>query len=60
VENNDDGSLEDPQRLENGELMRFDRVITNPPFSQNYSREGLPVPGALQVRFCPETGRRPT
>jgi len=26
-------TLEEPQHLENGEMMRFDRVIANPPFS---------------------------
>ena len=30
-------SLEDPQHIEQGELMRFDMVIANPPFSANYS-----------------------
>jgi type I restriction enzyme M protein len=31
-------TLEDPQHTEGGEIMHFDRVIANPPFSQNYSR----------------------
>jgi type I restriction enzyme M protein len=26
---------------ENGELMRFDRVISNPPFSQRYNKDGM-------------------
>jgi type I restriction enzyme M protein len=29
-----------PAHVEGGELMRFDRVITNPPFSQNYTDQG--------------------
>ena len=58
LENNDDGTLEDPAHLENGELMRFDRVITNPPFSQNYSREGLPFQERFKYGFCPETGKK--
>ena len=33
-----DDTLANPQHVEGGELMRFDRVITNPPFSQNYIR----------------------
>ena len=33
--------------------MRFDRVITNPPFSQNYSAGRHPVPGALRLRVLP-------
>lgn len=36
-----DDTLENPRHLERGELMRFDRVITNPPFSQNYKRDGM-------------------
>ncbi|MCL1678814.1 N-6 DNA methylase [Elizabethkingia miricola] len=30
-------TLEDPLNLENGQLKKFDRVIANPPFSQNYN-----------------------
>jgi len=29
-------TLHEPQHIENGELQRFDIVIANPPFSQNY------------------------
>jgi type I restriction enzyme M protein len=29
-------TLADPQHVEGGELMRFDRVLTNPPFSINW------------------------
>jgi type I restriction enzyme M protein len=36
-----DDTLSSPQHTENGELMRFDRVITNPPFSQKYSKKDL-------------------
>jgi type I restriction enzyme M protein len=35
-------TLGEPQHTKDGELMRFDRVITNPPFSQNSSQNGLP------------------
>ncbi|MBC8385346.1 MAG: type I restriction-modification system subunit M [Candidatus Cloacimonetes bacterium] len=31
-------TLDDPQHIENGELQRFDIVIANPPFSQNYDK----------------------
>jgi type I restriction enzyme M protein len=30
-------TLDDPQHIEKGELKRFDIVIANPPFSQNYN-----------------------
>lgn len=31
-----DDTLENPRHTEHGELMRFDRVLTNPPFSINW------------------------
>jgi len=50
--------IANPQHLEAGELMRFDRVISNPPFSQNYSREGLKFEERFRYGFCPETGKK--
>lgn len=46
-------TLADPLHTEGGELMRFDRVVTNPPFSQNYSQDGLlmPVRASLLTSF---------
>ena len=38
IENAD--TLEDPQILDKGQIRKFDRVLANPPFSQNYSRAG--------------------
>jgi type I restriction enzyme M protein len=34
-------TLMNPLHLENGELKTFDIVIANPPFSQNYSKDGM-------------------
>lgn len=31
-----DDTLADPQHVEDGELVRFDRILTNPPFSINW------------------------
>ena len=56
IQNED--TLTNPQHVEGGELMRFDRVITNPPFSQNYSRDGLRFPERFHYGFCPETGKK--
>lgn len=41
-------TLAEPQHVEGGELMRFDRVLSNPPFSTNWGsadtdRDGQPV-----------------
>ena len=39
-------TLKNPQHLDpNNELKRFDRVVANPPFSQNYSKTRLNLPG---------------
>ena len=39
IENGD--IIIDPKHIHQGELKRFDIVLANPPFSQNYSTEGM-------------------
>ena len=51
-------TLAEPLHTEGGELMRFDRVITNPPFSLNYTREGIPFPERFRYGWCPEGGKK--
>ena len=51
-------TLAEPLHTEGGELMRFDRVLTNPPFSQNYTRDGIPFPERFRFGFCPEGGKK--
>jgi type I restriction enzyme M protein len=51
-------TLAEPLHLDGGELMRFDRVITNPPLSQNYSADGLPFKERFAYGFCPEAGKK--
>lgn len=55
IENGD--TLEDPQLLEHGQIKTFDRVLANPPFSQNYSRDTLKFAHRFD-EFCPETGKK--
>ncbi len=55
IENAD--TLEDPQILDNGQIRKFDRVLANPPFSQNYSRANLKFSSRFR-EFCPETGKK--
>ncbi|MCZ8517559.1 type I restriction-modification system subunit M [Paenibacillus filicis] len=55
IENGD--TLEDPLVLENGQVRKFDRVLANPPFSQNYSRADLKFPNRFR-EWCPETGKK--
>jgi len=53
-----DDVLSNPLHLDGGELMRFDRVITNPPFSQNYSKDGMKFTERFRYGFCPESGKK--
>ena len=56
IENND--TLAEPEFLENGYIKQFDRVIANPPFSQNYSKAGMKFPGRFHYGFTPENGKK--
>jgi type I restriction enzyme M protein len=47
-----------PLHREAGELERFDRVIANPPFSQNYTRTNMEFPERFQWGWCPTTGKK--
>lgn len=58
LRNNDDGTLEDPAHIRGGELMRFDRVLTNPPFSLNYSKAAIPFPERFRYGYTPESGKK--
>jgi type I restriction enzyme M protein len=58
LRNNDDGTLEDPAHTSGGELQRFDRVITNPPFSLNYAKEGIPFAERFPYGYTPEKGKK--
>ena len=55
IENGD--TLEDPQILDHGSIRKFDRVLANPPFSQNYSRATLKFASRFR-EWCPETGKK--
>ena len=53
-----DDTLSSPLHTDGGELLRFDRVISNPPFSQNYVRSEMKFPGRFRYGFCPESGKK--
>ncbi len=55
IENGD--TLEDPLILDNGQIRKFDRVLANPPFSQNYTRANMKFPTRFR-EWCPETGKK--
>jgi type I restriction enzyme M protein len=51
-------TLREPQHLDDSnELKRFDRVVANPPFSQNYIRKDLKFSGRFPV-MMPEKGKK--
>ena len=56
IENDD--TLENPTFVEAGYIKQFDRVIANPPFSQNYSKAGMKFPQRFHYGFTPETGKK--
>ena len=53
-----DDTLTNPQHVSGGELKRFDRVITNPPFSQNYDKGSLTHPERFRYGYTPEGGKK--
>lgn len=51
-------TLREPQhKTEQNELRRFDRVLANPPFSQNYIKKDMVFPGRFPV-WLPEKGKK--
>ena len=54
--NND--TLASPEHVSGGELERFDRVITNPPFSQNYDKATLAHTERFRYGCTPEGGKK--
>lgn len=51
-------TLRKPQHKDdNGELKRYDRVLANPPFSQNYIKKDIEYPGRFAV-WLPEKGKK--
>ncbi len=47
-----------PLHRDAGELERFDRVIANPPFSQNYTKSNMEFPERFRWGWCPTTGKK--
>ena len=50
-------TIKDPQHEKNGELRTYDRVIANPPFSQNYSKTNMKYTGRFHT-YMPEGGKK--
>lgn len=56
----DGDTLEDPKILEEGTstFKKFDIVIANPPFSQNYNKATMKFQNRFAYGFAPETGKK--
>ncbi len=51
-------TIREPQHQDDdGQLKRFDRVLANPPFSQNYIKKEIKFPGRFPV-WMPEKGKK--
>lgn len=56
IENGD--TIENPRIIDGATWKRFDIVIANPPFSQNYSQANMQFKNRFQFGFAPETGKK--
>ena len=56
IENGD--TLQEPMILEHGTWKKFDIVIANPPFSQNYNFATMKFPTRFTYGKAPETGKK--
>ena len=51
-------TLAEPMHVHGGQLDRFDRVLSNPPFSLNYTRDGMEHPERFRWGWAPEGGKK--
>ena len=51
-------TLAEPMHVQGGRLERFDRVLSNPPFSLNYTRDGMQYQERFQWGWAPEGGKK--
>jgi len=51
-------TLDEPLNEKNGHLIQFDRVIANPPFSQNYGLATMKHKERFPYGFAPEDGKK--
>lgn len=56
IENDD--TLENPMFVKDDYVQLFDRVVANPPFSQNYTIAGMKFKQRFHYGFTPETGKK--
>jgi len=54
----DGDTLEDPKHIKDGTWQKFDIVIANPPFSQNYNKINMKFDNRFAYGFAPEQGKK--
>jgi type I restriction system adenine methylase (hsdM) len=56
IENDD--TLVNPKFVEDNGIKRFDRILANPPFSQNYTKANMKFQERFRYGFTPEKGKK--
>lgn len=51
-------TLDEPLNEKDGQIVQFDRVIANPPFSQNYTKATMQYKSRFSYGFAPENGKK--
>ncbi|MCG8421622.1 MAG: type I restriction-modification system subunit M [Proteobacteria bacterium] len=51
-------TLENPLHIDRQKPMRFDRVLSNPPFAQNFRLAGMKYPERFEYGLCTENGKK--
>jgi type I restriction enzyme M protein len=51
-------TIAEPLNEKDGQIIQFDRVIANPPFSQNYNKATMQYQSRFSHGFAPEDGKK--
>jgi len=51
-------TIAEPLNEKDGQIIQFDRVIANPPFSQNYNKATMQYASRFSYGFAPEDGKK--
>lgn len=51
-------TIAEPLNEKDGQIIQFDRVIANPPFSQNYNKATMQYQSRFSFGFAPEDGKK--
>ena len=51
-------TIQEPTHVQGGQLRKFDRILANPPFSQNYDKSTLEHGHRFRYGYAPEKGKK--